>query len=131
MRRRFGMRRHKVTAVLAGGVLLALGGSVTAHHSYAMFDPDNPIDLAGVVQEFKFGSPHTFILLRVKGPDGSITVWSLEGLSATALVREGWSSKAISAGDELIFTIAPLRSGAPGGAWGTTKIKLPDGRPLV
>jgi hypothetical protein len=84
-----------------------------------------------VVQEFKFGSPHTFILLRVKGEDGSLTVWSLEGLSATALVRDGWSGKAINTGDELVFTIAPLRSGAPGGAWNASKIKLPDGRPLV
>jgi hypothetical protein len=125
------MRRHKLTAALVGAALLALGGSVMAHHSYAMFDPDNPIDLAGVVQEFKFGSPHTFIILKVKNADGSTTSWSLEGLSATALVREGWSSKAISPGDELIFTIAPLRSGAPGGAWNATKIKLPDGRPLV
>ena len=125
------MRRHKLTAALVGAALLALGGSVMAHHSYAMFDPDNPIDLVGVVQEFKFGSPHTFIILKVKNGDGSTTSWSLEGLSATALVREGWSSKAISPGDELIFTIAPLRSGAPGGAWNATKIKLPDGRPLV
>jgi hypothetical protein len=125
------MRRHKRTAALAGAALLAFGGSVMAHHSYAMFDPDNPIDLAGVVQEFKFGSPHTFIILKVKDADGNFTSWSLEGLSATALVREGWSSKAISPGDELIFTIAPLRSGAPGGAWNATKIKLPDGRPLV
>jgi len=125
------MRRHKLAAVLATGAFLALGGAAIAHHSYAMFDPDNPIDLAGVVQEFKFGSPHTFIILKVKDADGNFTSWSLEGLSATALVREGWSSKAIHPGDELIFTIAPLRSGAPGGAWNATKIKLPDGRPLV
>jgi hypothetical protein len=96
-----------------------------------MFDPDNPIELTGVVQEFKFGSPHTFIILQVKEADGNVTSWSLEGLSASALVRDGWSGKAISPGDKLKFTIAPLRSGAPGGAWSTTKIKLPDGRPLV
>jgi hypothetical protein len=125
------MRRHQLTAAIAGGALLALGGTVTAHHSYAMFDPDNPVELVGVVKEFKFGSPHTFIILQVKDADGNVTSWSLEGLSATALVREGWSSRAISPGDELKFTIAPLRSGAPGGAWSTNKIKLPDGRPLV
>lgn len=125
------MRRHKLTAVLAGGALLALSGTVTAHHSYAMFDPDNPIELVGVVQEFKFGSPHTFILFRVKGADGSVTVWSLEGLSASALVRDGWSGKVINPGDELKLTISPLRSGAPGGAWTTNKIKFLDGRPVV
>jgi hypothetical protein len=125
------MRRHKLTAALASGALLALGGTVTAHHSYAMFDPENPIELVGVVQEFKFGSPHTFILFQVKGADDSVTTWSLEGLSASALVRDGWSSKVISPGDELKLTIAPLRSGAPGGAWTTNKIKFLDGRPIV
>ena len=125
------MRRHKLTAALASGVLLALGGTVTAHHSYAMFDPENPIELVGVVQEFKFGSPHTFILFQVKGADGSVTTWSLEGLSASALVRDGWSGKAINPGDELKLTISPLRSGAPGGSWTTNKIKFLDGRPIV
>src|SRR3954469_25218829 len=79
-----GMRWHKLV-VLAAGALLAFGVPATAHHSYAMFDPDNPIDLTGVVQEFKFGSPHTFIILKVKDADGNFTAWSLEGLSATAL----------------------------------------------
>jgi hypothetical protein len=125
------MGRHKLTAVLAGGAFLALSGGAMAHHSYAMFDQDNPIELVGVVQEFKFGSPHTFIILQVKDADGNVTSWSLEGLSASALVRDGWSGKAINSGDELKFTISPLRSGAPGGAWTINKIKYRDGRPFV
>ena len=47
-----------------------------AHHSFAMFDNENQIGIEGVVQEFKYTSPHTFILLEVKAQDGSITVRS-------------------------------------------------------
>jgi Family of unknown function (DUF6152) len=125
------MKRQKLMAALAGAGLLALTGNVTAHHSYAMFDADNPIELVGVVQEFKFTSPHSFIMFKVKQQDGSVTTWSLEGLSASALVRDGWSSKVINVGDELRLTISPLRSGAPGGAWSPSKVNFPDGRPLV
>jgi hypothetical protein len=125
------MRRHKLMAVLAASTLLALTGTVTAHHSFAMFDQENPTDLVGTVQEFKFASPHTFILLRVKGDDGNATVWNLEGVSPSSLVRDGWSSKTLKPGDEVTLTITPLRSGAPGGAWTTNKLKFKDGRPVV
>jgi hypothetical protein len=58
-------------------------------------------------------------------------VWNLEGASPSALVREGWSSKTLKAGDELQMTIDPLRSGAPGGAWSEKKTKLGSGQPIV
>ena len=87
------------TALLAGVALVVTGGAVFAHHSFAMFDTDHPMELQGTVTEFKFTSPHTFILLEVKGTDGSSTTWNLEGASPSALVREGWASKTLKAGD--------------------------------
>ena len=109
--------RQRLSVILISGTLIAMGGAAMAHHSFAMFDNENQIELEGVVQEFKYTSPHTFILLEVKVQDGSTTVWNLEGVTPSALAREGWSSKSLKAGDELKMTIAPLRSGAPGGAW--------------
>jgi hypothetical protein len=38
---------------------------------FAMFDQEHPVDMVGSVHEFKFTSPHTFILLKVKGADGT------------------------------------------------------------
>ena len=121
---------RKLTAFLVAGGLIALGGAAIAHHSFAMFDQENPIELAGSVQEFKFTSPHTFILLKVS-KDGKDTVWNLEGASPSALVRDGWTSKTIKPGDELTMKIDPLRSGAPGGAWAVPKTKTKDGQPIV
>jgi hypothetical protein len=119
------------TALLAGAALIVTSGVVLAHHSFAMFDTDHPTELTGTVQEFKFTSPHTFILLKVKGTDGAETVWNLEGASPSALVREGWSSKTLNAGDELKMTIDPLRSGAPGGAWQEKRTAFKSGQPIV
>jgi len=64
---------RKLTALLVTGGLMALGGAAIAHHSFAMFDQENPLDLAGSVQEFKFTSPHTFILLKVS-KDGKVKI---------------------------------------------------------
>ncbi|HLH99016.1 MAG TPA: DUF6152 family protein [Xanthobacteraceae bacterium] len=119
------------TALLAGVALIVTSGAVFAHHSFAMFDTDHPMDLTGTVQEFKFTSPHTFILLDVKGSDGTTTTWNLEGASPSALVREGWASKTLKPGDELKMTIDPLRSGAPGGSWSEKKTSFSSGQPIV
>ena len=107
------MRRQ--LAVLASCAFVATSGAVSAHHSFAMFDQENPIELEGVVQEFKFTSPHSFIILQVRQQDGGTQLWSLEGGAPSALVRDGWSSKTLKPGDELQLTVEPLRSGAPGG----------------
>ena len=120
-----------LTALLLSGALVAFGGSVLAHHSFAMFDSENPLELEGSVQEFKFTSPHTFILLVVKAQDGKTITWNLEGASPSALVRDGWSSKSLKGGDELKMKIDPLRSGAPGGAWQVRNTKFKDGKPIV
>ena len=117
-------------AFLIGSFLVIGSDCARAHHSFAMFDQDNQVELVGVVQEFKFTSPHTFIILQVKATDDKVTTWSLEGQRPSALVRDGWSSKSIKSGDEIVLTIAPLRSGAPGGAWTTNRIKFRDGRPI-
>ena len=122
---------RKLTALVVAGGLMALGGAAIAHHSFAMFDQENPIELAGSVQEFKFTSPHTFILLEVKGADGTPMIWKLEGASPSILARDGWSSQSLKSGDEIKLTIDPLRRGAPGGAWIGQRTNFRSGRPVV
>ena len=122
--------RLKMAALLAAGAVVGSAGSVFAHHSFAMFDQDHPIELAGTVKEFKFTSPHTFIILEVKTGDET-AAWNLEGAAPGGLGREGWTAKTLPPGTELKMTIDPLRSGAPGGAWSVQKTRLIDGSPVV
>ena len=121
---------RRLAMLLATGALALSAGPTLGHHSFAMFDRNNQIDLEGVVQEFRFANPHTFIYLAVKQDDGSTVTWSLEGQSPGLLVREGWTSRTLKPGDDLGMRIAPLRSGAPGGAWAADQISFRDGRAL-
>jgi len=123
--------RRQLAAFLASGAFVAMSGAALAHHSFTMFDQANPVELEGSVQEFKYTAPHTFVLLQVKDQDGSTTVWNLEGGAPGALARTGWTSTTLKPGDEVIMTIQPLRSGAPGGSWSPEKIKFKDGQPIV
>jgi len=123
--------RRRLIALLASGAFVATSGAALAHHSFAMFDQNNPVDLEGTVQEFKYVSPHSFIFLQVKDQDGDTTVWNLEGVAPSALARAGWTSTTLKPGDEIKLTIQPLRSGAPGGQWNADKIKFKDGGPIA
>jgi Family of unknown function (DUF6152) len=120
-----------LATVFAGAAFVAFTGMALAHHSFAMFDQEHPQEVTGVVKEFKYTSPHSFIILDIKDRDGSTEAWNLEGGSPSALARDGWTSKSLKAGDELRLTIEPLRSGAPGGAWNVNKIKFIDGKPIA
>src|SRR5262250_791765 len=123
--------RLELTSMFIAAAMTAPGGATLAHHSFAMFDQEHPIELAGTVVEFRYTSPHSFILVNVKGKDGTSTVWNLEGPSPSILARDGMSAKTLKPGDELVLTIDPLRSGAPGGAWALIKTKFKDGRPVA
>jgi hypothetical protein len=121
----------QLAALLLGGVMMATGSAASAHHSFAVFDTQHPLELQGTVQEFKFTSPHAFIVLEVKGDDGTTTIWNLEGASPSILVRDGWSSQSLKSGDQIKLSIDPLRSGAPGGAWIGQRTTFRSGRPVV
>jgi len=123
--------KRQLIALLASGAFVATTGAAIAHHSFAMFDKNNPIELDGTVQEFKYTSPHSFIVLEVKDQDGDATVWNLEGAAPNALERAVWTSMALKPGDQIKLTIEPLRSGAPGGSWNAEKVEFKDGHPIV
>ena len=106
--------KTSLIAVVAGAAFVAFTGMAVAHHSFAMFDQEHPMEVTGVVKEYKYTSPHSFIILNIKDKDGKEEAWNLEGGSPSALARDGWTSKSLKPGDELRLTIEPLRSGAPG-----------------
>ena len=123
--------RRQLAAFVASGAFIASSGTPMAHHSFAMFDQEHPIELVGTVQEFKYTNPHSYLLLEVKGPDGNTTVWNLEGRAPSMLSRDGWTSTTLKPGDEIILMVNPLRSGAPGGSWNTSIPKFKDGRSIT
>jgi hypothetical protein len=120
-----------VSACLRGGTLLIsllAGDAALAHHSFSMFEYGSSVELEGTVQEFRYVNPHAFIILKVKGKDGRIETWTLEGQPTAMLEREGWTRATLKPGDQLKMTIAPLRSGATGGQWTPQELRFRDGK---
>ncbi len=123
--------KTRFAAALAVAGIIAGGGTALAHHSFAMFDAQHPMEISGTVKEFRFVSPHTILTVTVKDKDGVAKDWILEGGAPGMLVRDGVNSKSLRPGDEITVTINPLHSGADGGSYQPGLVKFKDGRPLI
>ena len=120
--------KSQFAALLVGAASLAIGAAASAHHSFAMFDAQHPKEISGTVKEFRFVSPHTILIVTVKGEDGVEKDWILEGGAPGLLIREGMTSRSLKPGDEVKVTINPLHSGAEGGSYQPAQVKFKDGR---
>jgi hypothetical protein len=111
---------------LAVFALLALASPAFAHHSFAMFDHDHQIKVAGTVKDFRWQNPHIYIELT--GPDakGELRTWTIECANPGILNRIGWKFNMIKPADKITVIIAPLRTGEPGAL--LKQVKLADGR---
>jgi hypothetical protein len=95
--------RTKQLSVLAGALLLwAPALPVLAHHAFAAeFDANRPVKLSGVVTKMEWINPHSWIHIDVKGDDGTVQKWMIEGGAPNALLRRGWNRNSLPAGTEI------------------------------
>jgi hypothetical protein len=94
----------------------AIASGAAAHHSFAMFDSDNIIDIKGTVKELRWTNPHVFLeVYATSAAKPTTQVWSIELTSPSNLTRRGWTKRTLKPGDNVVVTIAPLRDGKPGG----------------
>jgi hypothetical protein len=84
-----------------------------AHHAFsAEFDEKKPLKLQGVVTKWELVNPHSWIHLDVKGPDGKVTPWMVEGGSPNSLFRNGFTKESLPEGTEIIVEGYRAKDGA-------------------
>lgn len=84
-----------------------------AHHSVAMYDNDNLIELSGTVTRIEWTSPHVFVYFTHVAEDGETVEWGVELDPPVLLRRYGWRQSTVQPGDAIKFTGGPALSGAP------------------
>jgi hypothetical protein len=109
-------RRSGLIRLLAAGVISIVAASASAHHSFAMFDPQHPVQLEGTVKSWEFTNPHSWLILLVM-KDGIPIEYNIEGASVNTLIRQGFGPHTFLRGDKLTVTINPLKAGGNGGAF--------------
>ena len=98
------MRPQTLAVIACVGIVLAGGAArLAAHHAFAAeFDIKKPVKLQGTVTRMEWINPHAWIHIDVKGPDGKITSWMVEGGSPNILLRRGFSKQSLEEGTVVI-----------------------------
>ena len=107
--------RKMLWGTLSG--LAMLSAPTFAQHSAVMFDHQKEVTVTGVVKEFQYTNPHSWLLVDVKNDDGTVTTWGFEAEGPSTLARAGIRKSDFSPGTELTITGHPMKDGRPAAAW--------------
>ena len=123
------MRTRTVAAPVMAASLAMLAVllqiTLSAHHSFAMYDQKKVVTLTGVVKQFVPQANHAeihFMLFAedhkslAKGKDGKYVEWGIEMAGTAQLERQGISPKTFGAGTVFSVHLNPLRDGSNFGA---------------
>jgi hypothetical protein len=101
------------------GVMLSmlLAAAVSAHHSATMFEENRTITVEGVVKEFQYTNPHSWLLVDVRDRDGKVTTWGFEAEGPSTLQRAGIRPSEFPPGTKLTITGRPMKDGRPAAIW--------------
>lgn len=100
-----------------------------AHHGVAPhYDDGKQVTVDGVVTEFQFINPHSFVYLRAEGPDGRPAVWHCELASRSVLARNGLTEAMFAPGTHVRITGSQARQNPTGCA--LREARFDDGRVL-
>ena len=112
------MTARAVCVGLLVGVCLAVASATAlAHHSAAMFEEKKTITVEGVVKEFQFTNPHSWLLVDVKDKSGKTTTWGFEAEGPSTLQRAGIRPSEFPVGTKLTITGRPMKDGRPAAIW--------------
>ena len=107
----------KETLGVAVGMLVLVAAPSFAHHSAVMFDDTKEVTVTGVIKEFQYTNPHSWLLVDVKNDDGSVTTWGFEAEGPSTLTRAGIRKSDFTPGTSITITGHPMRDGRPAAAW--------------
>jgi len=115
--------------MVAGLGLLAAAVPASAHHAFAAeFDAKKPLKLKGVVTKWEVTNPHSWIHMDVKGEDGQVVEWMIEGGSPNNLYRLGFTKDSLPPGSEIVVEGYQARDGSNRGVG--KNVTFSDGRRL-
>jgi hypothetical protein len=107
--------KRTLLMLVAAGVLLGGVSAVFAHHSFtAAYDNTKRVEVEGVVREFIWRNPHSFLRMDVTNKEGKVETWSLEWGSSSQLSAAKYpvTRTTIKAGDRIIAGGEPRRDPA-------------------
>ena len=99
-----------------------------AHHGNAAYD-NKTVTVKGVVTEWRWTNPHSFLKFDARNEKGNVVQWIGEWNAPSTLINFGITAKSFKVGQEITVTMNGMaKSGANVGR--VIKVVLPDGQEL-
>ena len=96
-------------AIVVG--MLASSVALHAHHSQAaQYDTSKQVRIEGMLVQFQFRNPHTFIQIEAPDETGKVVRWSIEWGGVGQLNGQGATRTTLKYGDPVIITANPSRT---------------------
>jgi hypothetical protein len=105
------MTQRLAWLVTCGASLMA-AASVSAHHSNAAYAVETVHEVTGVVKEWQWVNPHTWLYLTADDGKGGSVEWQLEGRAPGVLLRAGWTKSVLQPGQKVTVHYSPAKDGS-------------------
>ena len=117
------------TGIAAFILIQAAAIPARAHHAFAAeFDASKPVKLQGTVIRMEWINPHAWIHIDVKGADGKLERWMIEGGTPNTLLRRGFTKNSLQYGTVILVDGYQAKDGSNHA--NGRDLTLPDGRKL-
>ena len=94
---------RRIAALFAGVVFLS-GATAFAHHSFSATYTGEKVEIEGIVKEFVWRNPHSFLRMDVPDKDGTLKTWALEWGSISQLSQSKMTRTTLKVGDKIVVT---------------------------
>lgn len=116
----------KSVNLMAAAALAVVAAPVLAHHSFGAYNMNATESASGTLKEFRWGAPHSSLVIISKDKKGKTTEMSIVSGSPLMFSRQGFSPRDFKRGDKVSVTFHPNINNSPGGA--LASLTIPGGR---
>jgi len=110
----------------AAGLAAIATAPAFAHHSFNAYDVSKTESVSGSIKEFRWGAPHSSLVLIYLDKKGKQQTMSVVSGSPLMFSKQGFAPRDFHRGDKVTVTYHPNTSGAAGGA--LASLTLPNGK---
>jgi hypothetical protein len=120
------MKGRKLVSLLVVFVAFLTCIPAFAHHGTATYDLQHEVTVEGIVKDFEWSSPHSWVYVSVTNDKGEVEEWGGETGAPGTLARRGWSSHLFKPGDKVKMSGHAAKDGSK--VMMLTKIQTADGK---
>jgi hypothetical protein len=88
-----------ISSVLVAAFIFGVAPLVAHHSIDAEFDRNKPVNFTGTIKKVEWSNPHIYTHVEVKNPDGTVTLYKVEGGPPNSLYRQGWRKETLKVGE--------------------------------